>query len=270
MQLTIFDVEHGQCALLTCDNGRRLMIDCGHNVNTSWRPGSYLASIGVRHLDMLAITNYDEDHVSGLVNLLENVTVGTWLRNPTVSSQTLMQLKTDTGGAGPGIRRLASVIGELGPAVDEPAFPGALWSAFWNRYPHFEDENNLSMVVHLQLNGLGFLFPGDLESAGWKNLLETVPEFRDAVRNTAVLLASHHGRENGVYAPLFDNYECRPKLVVVSDDYHQYDTQMTTQYYASKCSGVLGFRGNDRWVLTTRNDGALTFTFGALGGCTVT
>lgn len=42
MQLQIFDVEHGACALLTADNGTRLMIDCGHNATTGWRPGSYL------------------------------------------------------------------------------------------------------------------------------------------------------------------------------------------------------------------------------------
>lgn len=34
MELKIFDVEHGACALLTCDNGSRLMIDCGHNGDT--------------------------------------------------------------------------------------------------------------------------------------------------------------------------------------------------------------------------------------------
>lgn len=76
MNLQIFDVEHGACALLTCNNETRLMIDCGHNASTGWYPGSYLRSKGITYLDMLAITNYDEDHVSGLANLLENVKVG--------------------------------------------------------------------------------------------------------------------------------------------------------------------------------------------------
>jgi hypothetical protein len=47
MHLQIFDVEHGACALLTCDNGARLMIDCGHNSTTGWYPGDYLASLGI-------------------------------------------------------------------------------------------------------------------------------------------------------------------------------------------------------------------------------
>ena len=63
------------CALLTCDNGTRLMIDCGHNGDTGWRPGRYLRDQGISRLEMLAITNYDEDHVRGLPDLLQKVYV---------------------------------------------------------------------------------------------------------------------------------------------------------------------------------------------------
>jgi hypothetical protein len=64
MHLQIFDVEHGACALLTCDNGSHLMIDCGHNSDTGWRPGTYLIGQSIRSIEMLAISNYDEDHVT--------------------------------------------------------------------------------------------------------------------------------------------------------------------------------------------------------------
>lgn len=57
MQLQIFDVEHGACALLTADNEARLMIDCGHNASTGWKPGSYLKQQGISSLEMLTITN---------------------------------------------------------------------------------------------------------------------------------------------------------------------------------------------------------------------
>lgn len=61
-----------------------------------------------------------------------------------------------------------------------------------------------------------------------------------------------------------------PQIVVISDDCHQYDTQKTTQYYASKASGIRGFRiGGDRSVLTTRSDGELTFTWRGFRDCIV-
>jgi beta-lactamase superfamily II metal-dependent hydrolase len=269
MHLTIFDVEHGQCALLTLDNGQRLMIDCGHNATTGWRPGDHLAQLGVRRLEYLAVTNYDEDHVSGLQNLLYKVTVQTLLHNPSVSGQQILSLKSDTG-VGPGIRALSSILSTLSPAP-EPVLPaGVALSRFWNVYPHFDDENNLSMVVCLTINGVGFIFPGDLECAGWKKLLAGLPAFREQAKAAHVLVASHHGRDSGICPELFDVYGCNPSIVVISDDYHQYDTQQTTAYYGSKCRGINGFRTETgpRRVLTTRRDGAINFSFNN-GRCVV-
>ena len=270
MHLTIFDVEHGQCALLTADNGQRLMIDCGHNATTGWRPGDYLAAQGIKRLEYLAVTNYDEDHVSGLQNLLYRVTVQTLLYNPSVSGQQLLSLKSDTG-AGPGIKTLSSMLSSVSPATSAPAMPGVDVSRYWNVYPHFQDENNLSMVVCLGLNGTGFIFPGDLECAGWNTLLAGQASFSQKAKAANVLVASHHGRENGICPELFDAHGCNPEIVVISDDYHQYDTQKTTAYYGSKCKGISGFRTEQglRRVLTTRRDGKITFSFNN-GRCFVT
>jgi len=44
---------------------------------------------------------------------------------------------------------------------------GVQRSAFHLTYPEFEDKNNLSCVIYLKINGIGFLFPGDLETLGW-------------------------------------------------------------------------------------------------------
>jgi len=42
MRAQIFDVEHGACNLITADTGARVLIDCGHNSTTGWRPSVYL------------------------------------------------------------------------------------------------------------------------------------------------------------------------------------------------------------------------------------
>lgn len=51
MELKVFDVEHGACALLSCDNGARLMIDCGHNSTTHLRASSRDATVSARRRD---------------------------------------------------------------------------------------------------------------------------------------------------------------------------------------------------------------------------
>jgi beta-lactamase superfamily II metal-dependent hydrolase len=134
---------------------------------------------------------------------------------------------------------------------------------FWNPYPFFDDENNLSLVVVLDVYGFKFMFPGDMEKRGFRNLLNTNARFRAVVCQVNVLVASHHGRDNGICEEMFDTWGCRPKLVVISDDYKQHATQETTNYYGSKAQGISGFRfdRNLRRVLTTRSDGELMFSF---------
>lgn len=56
--LEIFDVEHGQCSLLSSDSGAHMLVDCGHNGGTGWRPSRMLSARSIRHLDELVITNY--------------------------------------------------------------------------------------------------------------------------------------------------------------------------------------------------------------------
>lgn len=260
MDLKIFDVEHGACALLTCDDNTRLMIDCGHNAITSWYPGTYLITGGIQRLDMLAITNYDEDHVSGIGNLCDNVDVRWLWRNKSVSASTIRQLKSEDG-MGAGIQRLVYEIENTFTGDGSsplPSFQGLIRSGFYNSYPVFDDENNLSFVVHLNCHGTGVLFPGDLERAGWLKLLEDA-KFQQALRDTHVFVASHHGREGGCCEEIFQF--CQPYYVVISDKGYMHDTQKTIPFYRRFTKGgPFGGEGKRR-VLTTRKEGRVGFGF---------
>jgi beta-lactamase superfamily II metal-dependent hydrolase len=257
--LEIFDVEHGACALLTCDGGARLMIDCGHNATTNWRPGRALAERSVQYLQMLVISNYDEDHVSGLGDLQRYVRIGSLMRNRSVDARALAMLKSEHG-AGPGIDALIEMMKTYtATGVGPEAFPGSQWKVFYNNLPAFEDENNLSLILWLEVHGLRFLFPGDLEAAGWRRLLHSDAAFREVVRNIDVFVAAHHGRERGYCEELFTMYGCKPKVVVISDEEHRYETQQMVDAYRAVAGGVL-FRGDQRWVLSTRRDGKITFS----------
>ena len=215
---------------------------------------------------MLVCTNYDEDHASGFPDLdARGITVGCILGNPSVAAETIVKLKTEDG-MGKGIEAVASSLAGrrlIGWEQVPPTIPGVgiVWS--WNPYPRFEDENNLSLVFTIDIHGHRFMFPGDMECDGFQHLLATCPAFRPVVAGVEVLIASHHGRRSGICPEMFTQFGCSPKLVVISDDYRQYATQETTSYYGSKASGISGFRSETgpRYVLTTRDDGPLTFSF---------
>jgi beta-lactamase superfamily II metal-dependent hydrolase len=274
--LQIFDVEHGGCALLTIPRAdrsgcHRVMFDCGHNATTKWYPGEHLKRMGVDRLELLVVTNYDEDHVSGFRNLIEQgIAINQILRNPAVSPATIRHLKTQDG-MGIGIETLVNVL-TLIPEINVvggqiPSLPHVNLEWFWNPYPFFEDENNLSLVTVLQAYGVKFMFCGDMEKPGFRNMLNTNERFRSVVSEIHVLMAAHHGRANGICEEMFDVWGCNPEVVVISDDYKQYNTQETTNYYGRRAKGVVGFRDSLslRKVLTTRSDGELLFSFQDVG-----
>ena len=267
--LQVFDVDHGACALLTMPTQhgtRRVMVDSGHSADfrgAPWFPGHHLADLGVKHLDLLVCTNYDEDHASGFPSLLKHgISVGCILGNPTVPPEVIVALKA-LDGMGPGIRALATALRARrlnGYAETVPDIPGVALNWAWNPWPHWDTENNLSLVLRMQVFDTTFLFTGDMECDGFNNLLRN-SVFSSWIPGVNVLMAPHHGRENGRCPALFDSHHCRPQLVVISDCAKRHQSQETGPYYASKSTGVRGVRspGDNRYVMTTRSDGEIQF-----------
>ena len=134
--------------------------------------------------------------------------------------------------------------------------PGIETTVFWNRYPEFTDTNNLSLLIFLKVGGTSIALPGDLERPGWLSLLGD-PSVRSELQDVDYFVASHHGRENGYCKEVFDY--CKPGAVSFSDASIIYDTQQMAATYGQHASG-LAFNGQHRRVLTTRNDGTLTWT----------
>ena len=57
MKVHIFDVEHGNCCAIEFSSGECMMIDCGHNSSTGWRPSRWVLSKG-GELTNLTISNF--------------------------------------------------------------------------------------------------------------------------------------------------------------------------------------------------------------------
>jgi beta-lactamase superfamily II metal-dependent hydrolase len=266
MYLEIFDVEHGACALISTSNGKRVMIDCGHNATTNWRPGSALIARGIYWLDRLYVTNFDEDHVSGYPNLIDNVSIGTLYRNPSVAPAIIRYLKTENG-MGAGIERLVLSMehrftGGPPPAIED--YGDTSFSVYWSNYGvygvlggGFTDANNLSLVVFVTCGQHKFVFPGDMEKEGWQQLLQN-DAFVAELRGVNVFVASHHGRENG-YCEEVLNLCPGIEVVIISDKKMGYQSQETVDRYRGYARGF-NYYGDIRHVLTTRRDGCMHFS----------
>ena len=143
-----------------------------------------------------------------------------------------------------------------GDISDPPSFPNVTFENFYCTYPEdFRDTNNLSLVTFLETPMGSFLIPGDLEKPAWKELLQD-PRFCNRLRNVSVFIASHHGRTSGYCREVFDY--CSPRVVIFSDGPRRYATQEESNTYGAHAAGV-NFEGRTRRVLTTRNDGPISW-----------
>ncbi len=214
MRIRIFDVTNGFCAYLVADDGDALLIDCGYNTQNGFRPSNYVRThehrVGVQGL---VVSNYDEDHLRDLPNMLKDVRIEALYRNKSLSGNELRHMKLRRGSLlGPGTQALLGMMGTYTYDVGYPRLSGAQIATFHNNYPTFDDSNNLSLVTFLHYRDIHIVFPGDLEKAGWRALLGN-PWFREHLSRVNFFVASHHGRESGYLADVFEY--CRPAIAIV-------------------------------------------------------
>lgn len=279
MALRIWDVEHGACAMLHhTENGiagALAMIDSGDTGD--WNPANFITgTLRRRRLDFLFITNADQDHMSGLQGLWDaGVDVAVMHHNPTFGPAAFEAVKRQSGPLTRDAQRYLQNLRTFTAPIERPfdqIMGGITATAFCNPWPQFTNTNDLSFAVCIKYGSFGILFPGDLEGPGWRALLAR-QDFRAVLGQVDVLVASHHGRENGYCEEVFQF--CRPKAVVMSDKAIVHDTQDMTQTYRNHvvrnyANGVIvRSSGRRRHVLTTRRDGWIQFEVNDQGAFTI-
>jgi metallo-beta-lactamase superfamily protein len=199
MYLKFFDVEHGACALITTSGNRHILVDCGTNNSTGWKPATELLWRGISEIERLIVTNYDEDHASGYRDLIQRIDVRGLQRNGNVTASHIAFLKSEDG-IGSGIQHLADSFSYFSgpplPAVVDDVSIAAFCNSYGTPPFGFDDENNLSLVVFITCGAHRIILPGDMERAGWLELLK-VPGFIQQLWSVTVFVTSHHGRANG-------------------------------------------------------------------------
>jgi len=277
LHLIFYSVGLGQCIAVIPDQQREYcaMIDCGHDGDfhpiddlVQYLPGA--GTGGLQPLHNLTVTNYDHDHFSGLPYLKKNCALQTVTMPNNISMPQLLRMKSETTEA-------LHVLGAIRDSYNAPAdgyTPPYTQTTFSLTQEELHQAgipiqtNHLSQVVFIEYGDQTVCIPGDLEARSWELMLQK-PAVRILLRLATVFVASHHGRENGYHAGVFDY--CNPDCIIISDKYIVHGTQedMSALYAKHVDEGVsyMPRTGNPviRKVLTTRNDGHLLLTISAEG-----
>jgi competence protein ComEC len=220
LEVTVLDVGQGDSLFVVSPNGRTLLIDGGgafagfrgHEERTSADPGEeavspYLWSRGFQKLDVVALTHAHQDHLGGLVAILENFRVGRLWIGREVPSQALTNLEALARHKGIPIEHELRAQKFSWDGVDGEF----LWPAIRPEEVALSAQNNDSLVLQLRFGNRRILLSGDAEKQAEREILAENPA--EALR-ADVLKIGHHGSKNSSMPDFLA--AVRPRIAIIS------------------------------------------------------
>ena len=269
LQIMVHDVGHGQAVHAFMPSGHVVVIDLG--CSDAFSPLDWLRG-RVSTIDSLVITHPHGDHIDEILRLdtldfrVRQIWRPNWLTKEEIleANQVRYDAKIDC------YLKMSESYSQPIPneeLVGNPAVSqGVSIKQYFSKDCGRSNINNHSGVVVFTYLGLTVVIPGDNEPPSWRELLKN-SDFGEAARNPDIFMASHHGRESGYYANLFDDTQGigKPRLCVVSDGRVQ-DTDAASRYSYNADGWQVYSRNNRTWgkrsCVTTRTDGRIDITIG--------
>lgn len=190
--ITAVDIGQGDSIFLQDKfNKETILIDTGGRLTLpqeSWqKPQSqtnaektlipYLESVGVNQIDQLILTHTDADHVGDFLNLADKIKIKEIWVSPGELTNNYFVEKL----------KKANIAIHISKVGDKISIFDTYLQVLSNGYTH-KGDNNDSIVTYGNFYHKKFLFTGDLEQEGEKELLKNYPQLQ-----VDVLKVGHHG-----------------------------------------------------------------------------
>jgi len=266
LRMIVFDVQHGFCAFLKSPTGHTLMIDCGKGDEFS--PAEYILENEVNgtvrykgyKLTKLIISHPHDDHIEDIETISTKFPPAI-LRRQRYDWDEIKAPEMEEEYQN--LEIYADWQEKYNNPIENPPTWGVDIQDFClapgeaKKVDDAKYVNNSSIVVMLTFNGTEyserFLFGGDIEQAGWAELLK-MESFKNTVKGVDFFITSHHGHTSGFSTELFEVMG-RPILNIVSA--HRRDENVDKRYSSEEYASGTELDGEKRRMISTRNDGSI-------------
>lgn len=178
LTVDVLDVGQGDAILITTPGGRQVLIDGGPSGLRLARELGAVMPPQDRHIDALVISHPQEDHVGGIPELAERMTIGRAVTNGDRNPSLTGRLTHD---------RLAGRVA-VGAAGDWFEVDGVRFELLWPPADLADaDLNDRSLVLLVTYADVRLLFTGDIEATAQRQLLAT------GMEPVHILKVPHHG-----------------------------------------------------------------------------
>lgn len=252
----LWNVAHGLAASIFTSNGRWIAYDAGRSED--WSPIEYQQRAwNLRRIDLFVLSHAHADHLQDIDALV--AAQPRMVLRPTAATTTMLREAKTAVAKGVAEEYEDEIDDKYTFDSDENPFAQG-WAGTTSLQqflpPPDVNPNNESRVLFIDCGSVRLALTGDLERRGWEALLDT-PRFVEVLQGTDVLVAPHHGRENGVCEEAFELLS--PAICLISDGPVQATSSDRYALLADGAAVTDAITGNvqTRYTLTTRSDGNL-------------
>lgn len=212
LTITNIDVGQGDGCCIRLD-GRTILIDGGSTDVSAvgrYRIAPYLKYNGIQKIDCIFLTHSDADHISGIMEILEDSSrmgfvIGRVIL-PDISRQdeNYMELERKIRCSGTELQKIhAGEEVQMGDAVFQCLHPTTDYE--------WKSENDYSLVLLLKYGQFRGMFTGDLEESGEKDIFLHMSKYMGTVD---YLKVGHHGSKTSSAEEFIKTL--RPRVAVIS------------------------------------------------------
>ncbi len=219
LEIITFDVGNADCFLIKTPKNEYIMIDTG---KTGYNGGKsqaeiivlkYLKDNGIKNIDSLIITHFDNDHCGGAKDVLEKTKVNKIYLN-------------DLNHSSIAAKSIYNAARSSNTKIVQAQNSQIIYNNNGLKLTNLigistDDDNENSIITLLEYKNFSILFTGDAGIKGINSILNLIP------KNITVLKVPHHGAIDGLNKAILEHLNPKYSIISVGENYFGHPSNLT-------------------------------------------
>lgn len=213
LKIHFIDVGQGDSSLIITPQNKTILIDGGGSSSSDFDVGEstlipYILDRGFTKIDVVIISHFDQDHIGGILTLLQELKVGkVYISKQTEKSENYKKFFEIVNN-----RRIKvyEVVAGNRIHVEKKLYFDVLWPTESQIITNVI--NNNGIVCNLHYKNFSMLFTGDIEEIAEKEILKLYSQNKNLLKAN-ILKVGHHGSKTSSTSEFLD--VVKPQVAVI-------------------------------------------------------